>query len=296
MIREIFRTAQPLLSQESPKKSMRASIYTDGTIFLQIRDNSLFQSWQSLFQDGEPLASELDFERYFVNSLKGEVTMEKIEKALEVTDAQLVDSFRAGDKEAFVELLNRYSEKVHNLSIRITRSEEDAEEVLQDVFVTVYNKIEKFEGKSAFSSWLYRITVNTSFMKLRKRKQNTAISIEEVSPGIRDNWVGRRSDTADVNYICSRHELREELEKAIAKLPEEYRVIFVLRDVDGLSNQEVGEILNLSVPAVKSRLHRSRLMLRKRLQKFYDDYSDDETIAYGSSMENESEIEYRYAA
>lgn len=222
--------------------------------------------------------------------------MERIATEIEVTDAQLVDSFRAGDKEAFVELLNRYSEKVHNLSIRITRSEEDAEEVLQDVFVTVYNKIEKFEGKSAFSSWLYRITVNTSFMKLRKRKQNIAVSIEEVSPGIRDNWVGGRSDSADVNYICSRHELREELEKAIAKLPEEYRVIFVLRDVDGLSNQEVGEILSLSVPAVKSRLHRSRLMLRKRLQKFYDDYSDSETIAYGAGFEQESEQEMRFAA
>lgn len=222
--------------------------------------------------------------------------MEKQESKIEISDSQLVDSFRAGDKDAFVELLNRYSEKVHNLSIRITRSEEDAEEVLQDVFVTVYNKIDRFEGKSAFSSWLYRITVNTSFMKLRKRKQSTAISIEEVSPGIRDNWVGKRSDTADINYICSRHELREELEKAIAKLPEEYRVIFVLRDVDGLSNQEVGEILNLSVPAVKSRLHRSRLMLRKRLQRFYDDYSNEESIAYGSGMEELSEAEYRYAA
>lgn len=222
--------------------------------------------------------------------------MERVATELEVTDASLVSAFRAGDKEAFVELLNRYSEKVHNLSIRITRSEEDAEEVLQDVFVTVYNKIEKFEGKSAFSSWLYRITVNTSFMKLRKRKQNNAISMEEVSPGIRENWVGGRSDSADVNYICSRHELRAELERAIAKLPEEYRVIFVLRDVDGMSNQEVGEILNLSVPAVKSRLHRSRLMLRKRLQKFYEDYSNNDTISYGSGFEEELESEYRHAA
>ncbi|MBN8548859.1 MAG: sigma-70 family RNA polymerase sigma factor [Deltaproteobacteria bacterium] len=222
--------------------------------------------------------------------------MEKSATPLEVTDAQLVELFRKGDKDSFVELLNRYSEKVHNLSIRITRSEEDAEEVLQDVFVTVYNKIDKFEGKSAFSSWLYRITVNTSFMKLRKRKQNNSISIEEVSPGIRDNWVGSRSDASDMNYICSRHELRDELEKAIAKLPEEYRVIFVLRDVDGLSNQEVGEILSLSVPAVKSRLHRSRLMLRKRLQKFHDDYSNDETIAYGNAAEMGAEEEMRYAA
>ena len=168
--------------------------------------------------------------------------------------------------------------------MRIARNQEDAEEIIQDVFVTVYRKIDRFEGKSAFSSWLYRITVNTAFMKLRKRKQSPAVSLEDINPGVRDNWVGKGSDSCDTNYISSRHELREALEKAISKLPGEYRVIFVLRDVDGLSNQEVGEILNLTVPAVKSRLHRSRLMLRKRLQKFYDDYSNFDHISYGSNV------------
>lgn len=206
-----------------------------------------------------------------------------------MSDAELVENFRGGNQEAFVELLSRYTQKVHNLSMRITRNPEDAEEVLQDVFVTVHNKIEKFEGKSQFSSWLYRITVNTAFMKLRKRKQSPHTSLEEVSPPVRENWVGDRSDTCDVNVICSKHELREELEGAVSRLPEEYRVIFVLRDIDGLSNQEVGEILNLSVPAVKSRLHRSRLMLRKKLQKFYDDYVSGEVISYGPALKHQGE-------
>jgi len=196
-------------------------------------------------------------------------------------DLELVNNFRRGDERAFLELLNRYTQKVHNLAMRITRSPEDAEEVLQDVFVTVYRKIDRFEGKSAFSSWLYRITVNTAFMKLRKRKQNQATSLEEVASTVKESWVGERSENCDVNFICSKHELRAELEYAIARLPEEYRVIFILRDIDGLSNQEVGEIVNLSVPAVKSRLHRSRLMLRKRLQKFHDDYRSSEIISYG---------------
>lgn len=205
----------------------------------------------------------------------------------EIKDAELVESFRNGNKDSFCELLTRYSEKVHHLSLRITRNEEDAEEILQDVFVTVYNKIDKFEGKSAFSSWLYRITVNTAFMKLRKRKQTNAVSLDEMNAGLQENWTSSRSDMSDVNYLCSRHELREQLEAAIERLPEEYRTIFVLRDVDGLSNQEVGEILNLSVPAVKSRLHRSRLMLRKRLQHFYEDYVSED-IAYGSAVAQDS--------
>jgi RNA polymerase sigma-70 factor, ECF subfamily len=198
------------------------------------------------------------------------------------SDLELVNGFRSGNNACFVEIVDRYSQKAHNLALRITRNQEDAEEILQDVFVTVFNKIDKFEGKSAFSSWLYRITVNTAFMKLRKRKQSPAVSLEEISQGVQENWVGTRSDNADTNYISSRHELREALERAINRLPDEYKVIFVLRDVDGLSNQEVGDILNLSVPAVKSRLHRSRLMLRKKLQKFYEDYIDSELISYGS--------------
>lgn len=202
-----------------------------------------------------------------------------------INDIDLVESFRAGESASFLELLNRYTQKVHNLAMRITRNPEDAEEVLQDVFVTVYKKIDKFEGKSAFSSWLYRITVNTSFMKLRKRRQNQSISLEEISPSVRESWVSDRSDQSDINFICSRHELRNELERAVSKLPGEYRVIFVLRDIDGLSNQEVGEILNLSVPAVKSRLHRSRLMLRKRLYKYHQDYRRADVILYGPRAE-----------
>jgi RNA polymerase sigma-70 factor, ECF subfamily len=191
----------------------------------------------------------------------------------EKIDSDLVELFRGGDHAAFSELISRYSEKAHNLAMRITRNQEDTEEVLQDVFVTVFKKIDSFKGESAFSSWLYRITVNTAFMKLRKRKQSATISLEEVTPSVKESWVANRSDAADVNYLCSQHQLRAELDDAVQKLPEEYRIIFILRDVDGLSNQEVSEVLEISVPAVKSRLHRSRLMLRKRLARFYEDYT-----------------------
>ena len=200
-------------------------------------------------------------------------------------DLELIENFSSGCQNSFEELMTRYEAKVHSLALRLTRNPEDAEEVLQDVFVTVYRKISGFEGKAKFSSWLYRITVNASFMKLRKRKKQVNVSFDEMLPYLQNQAIteplafGARSDALAVN-----NEIKSELEGAIGRLPEEYRAVFVLRDIDGLSNKEVGDILDLSVPAVKSRLHRSRLMLRKKLKRFYEDYSDDSKIAYGPEM------------
>ena len=194
-------------------------------------------------------------------------------KDKKVADTVLVEQFRRGSIEAFEEIMQRYESKVFNMAIRFTRNQEDAEEVLQDVFSTLYRKVEGFQGKSAFSSWLYRIVVNAAFMKLRKRKQNQTISIEDLAPAVRqycldcDAMVSSRSDSVSIN-----RELRDIIQNAINRLPEQYRAVFVLRDVDGMSNQEVGEILGLSIPAVKSRLHRSRLMLRKKLQRYHNEY------------------------
>lgn len=194
-------------------------------------------------------------------------------------DLILIEQFTKGCIASYEELVSRYETKVHNLAMRLTRNSEDAEEVLQDVFMTVYRKIEGFQGKAKFSSWLYRITVNAAFMKLRKRRQNKTVSVEDMLPNFQDRVVadtssfGARGDSRAIN-----NEIREMLEQSIAKLPDEYRAVFVLRDIDGLSNKEVGEILGLSIPAVKSRLHRSRLMLRKKLRRFYEDYSDEHKI------------------
>jgi RNA polymerase sigma-70 factor, ECF subfamily len=198
-----------------------------------------------------------------------------------VHDFELVAALRLGNLEAYSELVSRYTQKVHNLAFRISRNEEDTEEIVQDVFVTVFNKIDRFEGKAAFSSWLYRITANTAFMKLRKRKQHLAVSFEEAVESGSENFL---VPTFEPLFAGSRREIREALEKALNLLPAEYRAIFVLRDVDGLSNQDVSSILDITVPAVKSRLHRSRLMLRKRLQRFFNDYMSEEKIMYGSAL------------
>lgn len=191
------------------------------------------------------------------------------DKDKKVTDIALIKDFTKGSIEAFEELISRYESKVFNLAMRFTRNQEDAEEVVQDVFTTLYKKIDGFQGKSAFSSWLYRIVVNAAFMKLRKRRQNTAVYIEDLVQEQKidhDSFYICRSDSITIN-----REVREMLINAINRLPEQYRNVFVLRDIDGLSNEEVSQILTLSIPAVKSRLHRSRLMLRRKLVRLYRD-------------------------
>jgi RNA polymerase sigma-70 factor (ECF subfamily) len=206
-------------------------------------------------------------------------------KAGRVSDMALVTLSQGGNEEAFLELVERYTEKVSHLAMRITRSEHDTEEVVQEVFITLYTKLNTFQGKSAFSSWLFRITANTAFMKLRSRRKHAASSFEELSEqGVLPETQSGRSDLNDVNYLSVRHELRALIEEAMASLPDEYRTIFVLRDVDGLSNQETGTVLGLTIPAVKSRLHRARLLLRKKLVRYYKEAGITEVIEYDTDL------------
>ena len=185
------------------------------------------------------------------------------------TDQELIAEFQKGNQQSFEELISRYSNKVFSLASRLTRNQEDAEEVLQDVFVTVHRKIAGFEGKSSFSSWLYRVTVNAAFMKLRKRKQDQTVPLEELVQQVHVVAALKSPESAYVDSLSIRNEMLEALETEIRKLPDDYRPVFILRDVDGLTSREVSRILDLTVPAVKSRLHRSRLMLRRRLNRFF---------------------------
>ena len=149
--------------------------------------------------------------------------LDEVKMTTNITDAELVASFQSGDVKSFEELVERYIEKVYNLAWRISRIPEDAEEILQDVFISVFTKIGDFRGNSAFSSWLYRITANTAFMKLRKRKKHSALSLDEAAVGGEECCCSNRSDACDVNYLSSRHELRAVLQNAVSKLPAEYR-------------------------------------------------------------------------
>lgn len=199
------------------------------------------------------------------------------------SDSQLIEEFKRGNQPSFEELIGRYAGKAFSLALRLTRNQEDAEEVLQDVFVTVARKITNFEGKSSFSSWLYRVTVNASLMKLRKRKQDQSVLIEDVQPQVQEAVILRSVEHSATESEASRAQVAGAIEEAIRRLPDEYRPVFVLRDVDGLTSGEVSKILNLTIPAVKSRLHRSRMMLRRRLQRFHSEFFADEPVRAANS-------------
>jgi len=185
-------------------------------------------------------------------------------------DQDLLRGVLGGDRKAFETLVGRYQSKVYRLAMGLTHNAQDAEEILQEVFLKVYQNLAEFEGKSAFSSWLYRIALNTTYMKLRERRGTNLVSLDDVANQLEEisldqeaKWSSRPDEqlhTAEAFAI---------IEKAVEKLPEEFKSVLILRDIEGFTNEEVGEILDLSVPAVKSRLHRARLILRQRLDDFY---------------------------
>jgi RNA polymerase sigma-70 factor (ECF subfamily) len=186
-------------------------------------------------------------------------------KALPVPDEELVRRVQAGNGEAFEELVRRYERKVYNIAYRLMGNERDASEVLQDAFLRAYRFLPKFQFKSSFFTWLYRIATNVSLTKLRKREKVQLVSIDEPGTGDGDMPLEIPDYRYSPERMMRQRELREALQKAVDNLPPDYRSVVVLRDLEGLSNEEVSKVLNLTVAAVKSRLHRGRLELRKVL-------------------------------
>jgi RNA polymerase sigma-70 factor (ECF subfamily) len=187
-------------------------------------------------------------------------------------DAGLVEQLRRAEAGAAEALVAAYGDRVYRLAIRITGNEQDAEEVVQDALWTAARKIDTFKGQSAFGSWLYRITANTAYQKLRSRQgRRHEVLWDDLLPAFDDHGhhvepVGDWS--AKVEEPALQTELRSVLTTAISELPEDYRTAFVLHDVEGLSNPDIAVTLDISLPAVKSRVHRSRLFLRQRLAEY----------------------------
>ena len=206
--------------------------------------------------------------------------MPPVEQVEVFDEAALVQRAQQGDTAAFSELVKKYERKIYRVALHITNNQEDAEDVLQESFLKAYSHLGGFEGNSKFYTWIVRIAVNEALMKLRKRKTARTMSIdEEVDTG--EDYVTREFADweEDPEQRYSREELREILDKAIASLRPVFRSVFVLRDIEDLSTEETAEALDLSIPAVKSRLLRARLQLRDKLSKFFRRKGDD-VLAY----------------
>ncbi|MGB9606778.1 MAG: sigma-70 family RNA polymerase sigma factor [Bryobacteraceae bacterium] len=191
-------------------------------------------------------------------------------------DAVLVRQAQAGDAEAFAALVARHEKSIFRLARNITQNVEDAEDVLQETFLKAYEHLDEFRGDSKFYTWLVRIAVNQALMKLRKRKSDRSVSLDETFDTGEDTLVREIAVWAeDPERLYSQEELRQILASAIESLPPIFRAVFALRDLEELSTEETAEILNLSVPAVKSRLLRARLRLRETLTRYFKRKGDD---------------------
>lgn len=206
--------------------------------------------------------------------------MPPAEQAEAFDETALVEKARQGDTAAFADLVHKYERKIYRVALHITNNQEDAEDVLQETFLKSYSHLDSFAGNSKFYTWIVRIAVNEALMKLRKRKTSRAVSIdEEIDTG--EDVITREFADWEENpeQKYTREELREILDKAIDSLRPAFRSVFVLRDIEDLSTEETAEALDLSVPAVKSRLLRARLQLREKLSKFFRRKGDD-VLAY----------------
>jgi RNA polymerase sigma-70 factor (ECF subfamily) len=187
-------------------------------------------------------------------------------------DRDLLKRLREADADAVERLVNTYGARAYRLAVRITGSEADAEEVVQDALWTVVRRVEMFRGDAALGTWIYRITANAAYDKLRRRgRRQHEVSWDDLPPASLGQLQPVDDQSANGVDLAVQTELRTMVTAAIDELPAEYRIVFVLHNVDGMSNPDIAATLDLTVPAVKSRVHRARLFLRRRLRDYVTD-------------------------
>ena len=193
-----------------------------------------------------------------------------------VDESELVSRAQTGEDEAFSELVSRYQNKIYRLAKNITQNNEDAEDVLQEAFLKAYSHLKGFQRNSRFYTWIVRIAVNEALMKLRKRRSDRTVPLDEpVETG--EEAVTREIAVWDDNpeQRYSHEEMQQILDDAVEDLKPDFRTVFVLRDIEELSTEETAETLGISIPAVKSRLLRARLALREKLTRKFKRKGED---------------------
>jgi RNA polymerase sigma-70 factor (ECF subfamily) len=192
-----------------------------------------------------------------------------------MNEKALLLAARRGDERAIRKLIDAYSPRLYNVALRILRNAQDAEDALQETFITALNKLDQFDGRSSFLTWIYRIAVNTSLMALRKRRSRSKKEESIEVPGFEEIKSRQLIDwAADPAKKLLTREMREVMDRAIDELPPNYRAVFVLRDLEELSIEEAAKILGITAANVKIRLMRARLFLREALELYFHDDSD----------------------
>lgn len=184
-----------------------------------------------------------------------------------MNESELILKAKKGDKNSLAQLVKAYEQTIYNFAFKICRDKNKAEHIMQETFYSMVKSLHQFDGKSKLSTWLYRIVSNHCLMLARKMKSRPFVSLEDDDGLFEDRHA---VDWSTLPYKSTENEeLKEILDFAINKLSPEYRMIFLLRDVEGLSTEETAQVTDLSVPAVKSRLHRARAFLRKELNEAF---------------------------
>jgi len=182
-------------------------------------------------------------------------------------ELSLIKEAQKGNKKALSEIVKKYEQTIYNFSFKICRDPEKAENIMQETFYSMVKSLNQFDGNSKLSTWLYRIVANHCLMNARKEKKRSYVSLENDEDLYTEKHM---ADWTSLPYKnTENNELKHILDDAIQKLSPDYRIVFLLRDIEGLSTEETAETTNISVPAVKSRLHRARAFLRKEIDEAF---------------------------
>lgn len=193
-------------------------------------------------------------------------------------ESALVEGLKRGDRHACACLLKKYAPRVYAVAMRMMGDPDEAEDVLQETFISACKHIQNFEGRSELSTWLHRIATNAALMHIRKQKRRKEVSL--TSPGDSDEEMVIPQQIEDWHYSPSdfslNSELRDVLEEAISQLPDTLRTVFVLREIEGYDTAETAAMLDISVSAAKVRLHRARLQLRELLTSYFNERAGEQ--------------------
>lgn len=192
--------------------------------------------------------------------------------AEDLESPEFIGKLKAKDPAAFARLVRAYQDKIYNLALRLTRNAQEAEEVLQETLLSVFNKIHTFQERSRLSTWIYAITSNGALSRLRKKSSQSVTFEEDTLLNTESSWFRNSNvvfEVTDNNDPVILKELQERLEAAIGELPDGYREIFIMKEINKMPVKDIADIVGINPGAVKTRLHRARLLLRAKLSDYW---------------------------